>query len=246
MNPEIRRRLVKAAAFAAGLIGAGLAGVIGLMSLRWANAWEPDERFGNVPFFNERPMQLQKRPMAFAPAAQVDVRYKGVGWFNTFTTEDLDERASALLRRYRGPVADYSGVRDERYFLISVKPDVMVVAPFHFELKIKTKEQMSGLAEAVTSKVLNPMFQQLRREQNSAVAKGLAEGLFARLPGPNFVEIGCAFPDIPGAVMWAPSLGPAQTAFDAPARFDLASKLGIKVQPHPRADGYWQIAGCPT
>jgi hypothetical protein len=211
-----------------------------------AQAWERDERFGNVPFFNGRPMQMQKRPMSFATAAQVEIRLKGEGWFHVISSEELDERATKVLQRYRGPIAEYSGVRDERYFLISIQPDVMVVAPFQFELKYKTAEEMRGLAERVTSEVFNPIYRQLVTQQSDAIANGLASGLLARLPGPNYAEIGCAFPDMPNAVLLAPSLSREQVVFDEAARARLAGELGIIVQRHPRLNGYWQIARCPT
>jgi hypothetical protein len=224
-----------------------LALLLGLLCTPTIHAWERDARFGNVPFFRGAPMLVQKRPMLFASAAQVDVRLTGQGWFATsMDHEVLDARATALMRAWHGPVKPYGGVRDERYFLISMDPDVVVVAPFQFEVKYKTNEQMRGLVERVTSEVPNPMFQQLRAQQRAGNEQGLAEGLMARLPNPNFVELGCAFPDLPGAMLWAPAFMDQPIAFDSDARSKLMAKLGIDVRRHPRVSTYWQMDGCPT
>jgi hypothetical protein len=219
---------------------------IGILATTLAGAWEQDDRFGNVPFFKGRPMQAQKRPMSFATAAQVEVRLKGSGWFGAFEREDVDKRSTAILQNYRGVIPRYGGVRDERYFLISLDPGVVVIAPFRFELKYKTADQMRVLSDNVTSELLNPMYQQIIAQQSSALANGLARGLLAEIPGPNYVEIGCAFPDVPGSVVLAPSLGSMESVFDLTARIKLKERLGLEIRRHPSIAGYWQLAGCPT
>jgi hypothetical protein len=224
-----------------------LALLVGLLCAPATQAWERDDRFGNVPFFRGQPMLAQKRAMLFAPAAQLEVRLAGQGWLGTSLRPDaLEERAAALMQAWHGPIPRYGGVRDERYFLISLEPDVVVITPFTFDLKYRSGAQLRGGREDISSGVLNPMYRQLQAQQRSGTGQGLAEGLKVQLPNPNYVELGCAFPEMEGAMLWAPAFMDRPIAFDADARSRLNTKLGLDVRKHPRVGGYWQVDGCPT
>ena len=207
-------------------------------------AWEPDDRYENVPLYAGQPMQAERAGMGFSGSGY-QVRLKARQSSKALRSEDVDAVASRLLKRYRGEMAKYSGVRDERYFLISIQPDVMVVAPFVYKIPRKTAAQMKGLSGDFNDKVLNPLYEELKQQQEGAQQHGLGEGWFSRLPGPNFAELGCSFPDLPGAVLWAPALG-SERPFDEAARKLTADKLKISAQRHPRIPGHWQLVGCTT
>lgn len=218
----------------------------GILAVPSSHAWERDDRVSNVPFCNGHPMQPQRPSTSLLSIFETGVRLKGEGLFKAFNKERLDQHAGNILQTYRGRIEKYGGVRDERYFLISIQPDVMVVAPFKFNLKYKTAEQMRGLAGNVTAEVFNPMYQQIIAQQRTTVRGDSRFEMMAELPGPNYAELGCAFPDLPNAVLWAPSISQQQIAFDDAARASLAKELGLTVQRHPVLNGYWQIAGCPA
>ncbi|HLO95477.1 MAG TPA: hypothetical protein VK195_14290 [Burkholderiaceae bacterium] len=206
--------------------------------------WEPDERFSNVPLFAGQPLQAERAATGFSgPGYQV--RLKASRGWHAFDSADMDRVAARLLRHYRGELGEYSGVRDERYFLVSIQPDVMVVAPFVYKIPLKTAAQIHGLSERVVAKVLTPLHEQIRQEQQAAKRQGLEMGWLAELPGPNYAELGCSFPDLPGATLWAPQLGPARP-FDDEARALLAEKLKLDVRRHPTVPEYWQLVGCPS
>jgi hypothetical protein len=206
-------------------------------------AWDRDDRFGNVPFHAGQPLQAERAAMGFSgPGYQT--RLKARQGTKTLDREEVDAIAGRLLKQYRGELGEYSGVRDERYFLLSIQPDVMVVAPFVYKIPLKTAAQIQGLRERVVDQVLNPLHEQLMQLQMAAKRQGRGEGWLSRLPGPNYAELGCAFPDLPGAQLWAPQLGPARP-FDDAARALLAERLKLAVHRHPTLRDHWQLVGCP-
>lgn len=209
-----------------------------------ATRWERDDRFENAPLFAGQPLQTERAAMGLSgPGYQT--RLKAGQSSKALTPEDVNAVATRLLKHYRGELGEYSGVRDERYFLVSIQPDVMVVAPFVYKIPLKEAAQIHGLSERMVAKVLTPLHEQIRQEQQAAKRQGLAIGWLAELPGPNYAELGCSFPDLPGATLWAPQLGPARP-FDDEARQLLAERLQLSVRPHPKIPGHWQAAGCPT
>jgi hypothetical protein len=209
-------------------------------------SWEQDPRFGNVPFYTGKPMLAQMKPLAFSPANSKQVRLKRDGMFGVIDTGALEKTANAMIEKHRGVIAPYGGVRDERYFLISINPDVMIVSPFIFDFKHKTEQQMRGLADGVTSAVLNPMYAQIQQQQNDAVKQGMHEGLLATVSGPNYVEVGCSFPDIPSSMVIASTLWDRPVSFDQAAWAKLKNNAGLTILHNARYRGYLHIAGCPT
>lgn len=209
-----------------------------------SRAWDRDDRFENVPLYAGQPMQAERAAMGFSgPGYQI--RLKARQGAKALNHEDVDAIAGRLLKQYRGELGEYSGVRDERYFLLSIQPDVMVVSPFVYKIPLKTEAQIRGLREQVVAQVLNPLHEQLMQLRMAAKRQGLGEGWLSRLPGPNYAELGCAFPDLPGAQLWAPQLGPARP-FDDEARTLLADQLKLTVRRHPTLPDHWQLVGCPT
>lgn len=207
-------------------------------------AWDRDDRFGNVPFHAGQPLQAERAAMGFSgPGYQT--RLKARQGTKTLDREEVDAIAGRLLKQYRGELGEYSGVRDERYFLVSIQPEVMVVAPFVYKIPLKTAAQIQGLRERVVAQVLNPLHEQLMQLQMAARRQGLGQGWLSHLPGPNYAELGCAFPDLPGAQLWAPQLGTARP-FDDAARGLLADHLQLTVRRHPTLPDHWQLVGCPT
>lgn len=226
-----------------------LAFLINLMFSNAVYAWEEDEHFTNVPFFHGLPMLAQKRPMMFAPANQVEYRIISRGFFSTtIPRNDIDERVTKILAAFQGPLKVFSGIRDERYFLISINPNIVIIAPFKFDLNYKTGKELSdlNLRGRITYEVVIPMHEQLQSQKKMDSNKEIANGYRAKLPNLNYVEIGCAFPDIDGAMLWAPDLMKQPVNFDLNSRIQLKEKLGISVIKHPRVKNYLHVEGCPT
>jgi hypothetical protein len=219
--------------------------MLGLSCNASAYEWERYERFGNVPFYRGSPMVVQKRGQFLSGMPKV--RLVGNGWLKPSLSEkELAGRATFIINGWDGQMPPISGVRDERYFLISINPDVVIIAPFIFKLQYKTKDQVRNLAEKVTSEVYNPMWEQLQAQQHAARSQGLAEGLLVEIPNPNYVEVGCAFPDLSDSTLLAPALAKGAIPFDAAARDKLGKKLGLNIRKHPRIAAYWQLEKCPV
>lgn len=218
-----------------------------MFSTPYTHAWERSERFGNVPFYKGSPMMVQERTMMFAPANQKEIRLTGKGWFSkSLNLGELEERSTDLINSRNRHLPTHNGIRDERYFLISLDPDVVIISPFEFKLRHKTTEELKSLAERIVPEVLNPMYAQIKEQQKFAKDKGVAPGLLSLLPSRNYVEIGCTFPDIASSSLWAPSIMESPVPFDEHSRINALKKLGIDFQRHPNVNDYWKIVGCPT
>ena len=217
-----------------------------LLPLRQAvAAWEPVPETTSTPLHEGLPLQAQFRYhlIDFSPAGRRrDIRFKA-GMFNTYSLDDMNAVAMRLMTKFDGldaarlPSSKPGNpvyFANNRFFLVSVKPAVLVIVPHVFI------PEGAQFADQRINR-LNPQGLYNRLLEKERQETGLHTFL-ASLREPfwfNYVELSAVVPSVEGTRVigdWC----------DGPVALEAAQedpRWPFRVAPSARFEGYLEFTG---
>lgn len=165
-----------------------------------AFCWDKDEKYISPPLFKGKTSTVETKGMMFAPANQKEARLSA-GWLQTIEWNELSEIASRLVKKSGSfnkarSFNDLSVVTDKRFFLVSVKPDVLLVIPHRFAIS----KDMNGKDIWHDGSIFTENTNILERQRTTYGLTYLLGGL-QRVGLNNFVEMSSIFPDVEGTMV---------------------------------------------